>query len=82
MDAATIHIDAASAHMATVAAHMAHGTIKAPFEPTATAPEKMAKQFLNSSFGNRVNCLEKRVKVSREPDKLLLNFFCSKEETG
>ena len=44
----TAHIEATTAHTATVTAHNAPGTIKAPFEYTTTAHEKMAKPFLRS----------------------------------
>jgi len=48
IEAATAHIEAATAHNATAIAYTAPGTIKPTFEPTATAPEKMAKPFLHS----------------------------------
>ena len=47
IEAVTVYTDAATAHTAIVTAHMAPGTIKHPFEPTATALEKMAKPFIN-----------------------------------
>jgi len=37
------------------------GTIKPPFEPTTTAPEKMAEPFLKQPF--------------RKPGKLFFSFF-------
>ena len=45
IEAVKAHIDAATTHTATVIAHMLPVTPKPPFEPTATAPEKMAKPF-------------------------------------
>ena len=46
IDAATAHIDHATSHTATVTARMAPGSIKPPFEPTATAPEKWRSHFI------------------------------------
>ena len=43
-------IEAATAHNATAIAYTVPGTIKPTFEPTATAPEKMAKPFNCVSF--------------------------------
>ena len=41
----TAHIETVAAHIEAATAHTAPGIIKPPFEPTATAPEKMAKPF-------------------------------------
>ena len=46
IEAVTAHIDPASAHIDAPTAHMEPGTIEPPFEPIATAPEKMANPFL------------------------------------
>ena len=43
---ATAHVEDATSHTVTVTVQMAPGTIKPPFEPTATASEKIAKPFL------------------------------------
>ena len=88
IDVVTANIETVTSHIEAATAHTASGIIKPPFEPTATAPEKMAKPFfqrgftpsdphrlLNSRFGNRVNCFGNRVKVCWKPDKLFLNFF-------
>ena len=43
---AIVYIEAATSYPATVTAPAAPGTVKPPFEPTATAHEKIAKPFL------------------------------------
>ena len=39
------HAKSVTAYIEAATAHTATGAIKTPFEPTATAPEKMAKPF-------------------------------------
>ena len=41
----TAHIETVTSHIEAATAHTAYVTIKPPFEPTATAPKKMAKPF-------------------------------------
>ena len=55
----TSYIEAATVNTTTDATGTSPGTIKPPFEPTATANEKMAKIFFsNSHFWNQSNCFE------------------------
>ena len=50
MNALKIHAHDATSYTATVIAHTAPGTIKHPFEPTATVHEEIAKIFFKGGF--------------------------------